>query len=278
MTTRQRAFVMLFAAWATAACAGGRRLQAQEYAVTRRVFSFFDNQLDIDVLANSAGQLQVIRGEAGRVDVAAHATEGVASFGLATDRGNTLRLTALGAKEAEYVVVVPEQANVRVRLPGHRGWSDANRYGTARFRWDAVPDAPELDYSIPLPTIENKYYVVTTRGEAPVRVRLLGRSHIRSVEVRLQGTEFEVASSRPLTHTPGAADLVDIDAGSEDVDLVVQVPSYTRRFELRLEGDIMFTIEGGEAHDRCTPSVNQKTAAGAMRVLYRPAAGLRCVQ
>jgi hypothetical protein len=279
MTSRNRKLVAGFAAVigiAASVAVTATTAQAQEYAVSRRAFTFLDNSLDIEIAATSAGQLQVMRGESGRIDVAAHSAEGVASFGLTSGRGSTLTLTALGAKQADYVVVVPERALVRVKLPGRSGWKDADPYGSSRFRWDAAPDEPELDYSPPRPTVEGKYFVVGSSASAPARVRLFGKAHIRSVEVRLEGTEFQLWSSRPLTGKPGATDLLDVDAGRENVDLILQVPSFTRQFELRLEDQILLTAGGGDVVERCGPGVRQKAANGALRVKFRPAEGLVC--
>lgn len=250
--------------------------RAQEYAVTRRSFTFFDSNLDIDIQATAAGQLQIVRGERGKVEVAAHAAEGIASFGLASEQGSVLTLTALGTNQAEYIVVVPEETAVRVRVPGRASWSSASGTGTARFRWDAIPEPHPNDYSIPNPTIENKYYLIGVKSVPPARVRVLGRSHVRSVELRLEGTDFQVGSTRALMDMPGAADLMDIDAGNTDVDLMIQVPAFTKHFELRLENDILVTIENGVVADRCGPSLRQTTPRGTQRVTYRPSQGVTC--
>src|SRR5262245_10860711 len=91
-------------------------VDAQE-DVRRRSFVFLDNNLTIEVLSEDAGVLRVVRGEAGLLEVAARAPNGFASFALGGREENELRLTALGNR-AEYIVVVPEDAYVRVRLPG----------------------------------------------------------------------------------------------------------------------------------------------------------------
>jgi hypothetical protein len=251
-------------------------VHAQEYDTSRRVFNLYDNKLDIDVLATAPGQLQVVRGGSGRVEVAAHAAQGIAAFGLTDDRSSTLRLTALGAKQADYVVIVPERAMVRVRLPGRSSFNDIDQNGISRFHWDSVPEPVEADHSFPRPTIEDRYFVVSTRDEAPSRVRIVAATHVRSLEIRLEGTEFRVASNQPLTKVPGASDLIDIDPGADDVDLMIQVPAYTDTFDLRVGDHALFTITAGQQTTGCGPLVRQKTPLGVTRLTFRPSEGLTC--
>lgn len=274
--SRTRAFILGACVSALPAVERPSPVSGQEYAVSRRAFTFFDTRLDIEVAATSAGQLQILRGESGRIDVAAHAAEGLASFALATEMSPTLSLTAAGAKQSEYIVSVPERVTVRVKLPGRSGWSSAEPFGVSRFRWDSVPEPTPIDYSTPRPTVEDRYFVVGSSAAAPGRVRMFGKAHLRVVEVRMEGIEFQLWSSRPLTNQPGAKELVDVDAGREDVDLVIQVPSFSRQFELRLENEVMLTIEGGKLIERCGPGVKQKAANGSVRLKYRPSAGLVC--
>jgi hypothetical protein len=263
-------------AFTALAASAGTSLRAQEYEVSRRIYNFYDDRLDIEVLANSAGQLQILHGDGGRVEVAAHASSGIAASALATERGSVLRLTALGAKSAEYVVIVPEQADVRVKLPGRSGWTDAARYASSKFRWDSIPEPLELDYTYPKPTLEGRYFVVSSRSTPPARLRLFHPEHIRSVEVRIEGTEFMLASTEPLTNSPGVRELLDIDPGLSDVDLVIQVPSFTRSFELVAGDQTILRMDNGAVTSACGGGIRQQTPRGQERFKYLPQAGLDC--
>lgn len=90
---------------------------AQESGVARQRFAFLENRLTIQVLVQTPGSLRVLRGELGQIDVAARAPDGFPGFGLAGSDGTELLLTAVGAERAEYVVVVPKQVRVVIRLP-----------------------------------------------------------------------------------------------------------------------------------------------------------------
>src|SRR5688500_12699477 len=78
---------------------------AQEYELTRRSYSFFDTSLTIEVVSDVPGRLQVVRGENGRVEVAARVPGGIPAFALGGRTSDRLRLTALGGESAEFVVV-----------------------------------------------------------------------------------------------------------------------------------------------------------------------------
>ncbi len=248
--------------------------RAQEHAVTRQTYPFYTDRLDVEVLATSAGRLQIIRGGLGRVEVAAYAANGVAAFGL-SDEPHVLRLTALGAAGADYVIVVPDNTSVSVRLPGQRGFQPSARYGSKTYRWNASVEAAAPDVVVPQHTLDGRFFVVTTRVDAPARVRLLDVEHIRSVEVRLEGTEFRIASSRLLRHAAGSASTIDIDPAGDAVDVVIQVPSYTEAFDLRMGTQSIVLIKNGKLSELCRPVVRQEVG-GYTRLTYRPARGVSC--
>ncbi|MFW6080033.1 MAG: hypothetical protein ACODAE_10455, partial [Gemmatimonadota bacterium] len=85
--------------------------------VLRRWFAFPGNELTIEVLADSPGRLSVMRGEPGTIRVTGRIVDGLAEAGLAGRQRDRLTLHAIGAGEAAFIVVVPEAARVRVRLP-----------------------------------------------------------------------------------------------------------------------------------------------------------------
>ena len=59
---------------------GAAPATAQEYELTRRQFPFLDNSLTIEVVADGAGRLQVVRGQRGRVEVTARVDGGIPAF------------------------------------------------------------------------------------------------------------------------------------------------------------------------------------------------------
>jgi hypothetical protein len=174
------------------------------------------------------------------------------------------------------VVIVPEQTDVRVKLPGRSSWSNASRYSSSKFHWDSTPEPPEVENLFPKPTLEGRYFLVSSRSTPPSRLRLLHPEHISSIEIRLEGTDFSLASTRPLTNSPGAPDLLDIDPGSSDVDLVVQVPSFTRNFQLVIGDETVLRVEKGVVIAPCSGGIRQQTAKGMQRYKYLPQSGMRC--
>lgn len=248
---------------------------AQEYAVSRRAWSFFERALTIEVLADAPGALQIVRGEPGRVEVAGHARDGLAAWGLGGYRRDRLRLSALGASEADYVVIVPEDVHVSVTLPGDYLARSVSYEPAALLRWEGGAVQPAADFGVAPGILENGMYPVHRGSHGPARVELPDASSLRSIEVRVGGDEFLVASSRPLAFGPGRGPLV-IRTGAEALDIVITLPRGTRSFQLHgADGDLV-RLQDGQLAAACQPSIALQ-APDRQSVTLRPAGGgLRC--
>ena len=115
---------------------------AQEWEVNRRFFTFLDNEVTVEVSAESGGRLHVIRGEEGRIEVSARVDGGMSSFALGGRDGSTLRITAVGGEHAEVILVVPEDTYLRVMLPNSRRGEIASSRPSGTFVWPG-PDGAE---------------------------------------------------------------------------------------------------------------------------------------
>src|SRR5688572_1580681 len=108
---------------------------AQEYGVNRRLFTFLDNEVTVEVTAQTEGTMHVVRGGPGRLEVSARVDGGMSTFALGGRDGTTLRLTAVGGGNASFIVVVPEDTYLRVHLPNKKsGNISATRPG-GTFTW-----------------------------------------------------------------------------------------------------------------------------------------------
>lgn len=109
---------------------------AQHPEVRHERLTFLGTELTIDVLTDAPGSLRLIHGQPGQVEVTARAPGGVAGFGLAGEDRTRLELTAAGAGQVYYIVVVPSDARVHIRLPGR---PVPELFGTlqrtATYRW-----------------------------------------------------------------------------------------------------------------------------------------------
>lgn len=115
---------------------------AQEREVLRRTFTFIENDLTVEIDAEAPGELQIARGGLGRVDVAARAAEGFAGLGLAGGSADRLVLTAMGAERVQYLVLVPAEVRVKVRIPGSdRTMTVTSWDRVARYSWDTETEA-----------------------------------------------------------------------------------------------------------------------------------------
>jgi len=113
--------------------------------VARQRFTFLANQLLIRVAADVPGTLRILRGEGGILEVGARAVPtGMPGFGLSGTERDELNLTALGADQVEYLVVVPRGIRVRIRLPD-RNLAEVmpSTHDVATYRWDRSPGGPD---------------------------------------------------------------------------------------------------------------------------------------
>lgn len=117
------------------------RLAAAQGASTetlRRSFTYLGDALTIDITADAPGRIRLIHGANGVVEVTARATEGFAGIGAPTLEGGRLTLTAVGAKQVEYLVAVPVATRVQIVLPGRDGAEVFGRTSrTTTWSWPA---------------------------------------------------------------------------------------------------------------------------------------------
>lgn len=84
---------------------------------TRHVYTFQGDRLEIQVVDVPEGSLRLLRGARGELQVVGRAPDGLAGAGLERDDGAArLNLGAVGADRGLFLVVVPSDAIVRVRL------------------------------------------------------------------------------------------------------------------------------------------------------------------
>lgn len=239
--------------------------------VTRRSYTFLEDRLVIEVLADAPGELQVVRGQRGRVEVAARSSDGFAGFGLGGDYTRHLRLTAVGSDAVQYLVVVPEHVAVSVVLPRGGTAHVPNRDGLASYRWgedagraenirsgdpgDALSTAVEPI----VPTTSAGLYVVHSgKGRVPSLVDVPELASVRSMSVRVEGDDFRVAATRPLALTPGDAGHMVIRVDGEPLDLVLFVPRGSSGFELRSGSRRIADVAFGRPRSYCGHTVVQQ--------------------
>lgn len=260
-------------------------LAAQEQDVARGSFPYFERSLTIDVLAQVPGELQILRTRNARVEVAAMAAPGLASFTRGGWRGNALRLTAAGAARVAYIVHVPENVFVSVRTPD-AGNHSAGRRDPDVIRWDGPPrDASDArpasspaGGAVPVslrsgPAVDamGRFRGLIAR-QPPAVVSIPSLHAVRSLEVRIEGDEFAVATSRPLELHRGDARTLVLDFAGDPLDVVLTVPAGAR---LRLDaaGQPLLRMAEGRVALTCPAGIDQRPAADRRWLLYRPQAG-----
>jgi hypothetical protein len=240
--------------------------------VTRRTYTFLEDRLVVAVHAEAPGELQVVRGQRGRVEVAARSRDGFAGFGLGGDFTRQLRLTAVGSEAVQYLVVVPEHVAVSVLLPRGGSAHVPDRDGIATYRWGddsevsgrgartgETGDEPAIDLTPILPSTATGLYVVHSgRGRVPSLVDVPGLASIRSISIRVEGDEFRVAATRPLALQPGDAGHMVIRVDGQPLDLVLFVPRGSSGFQLRSGAQRIADVSGGRPQSYCGSTVIQQ--------------------
>jgi hypothetical protein len=245
---------------------------AQEQDVTRRSWTFLDSRLDVEVIADAPGVLQVVRGERGRIEVAARSRDGFPGFGLGGNFTRQLRLTAVGSESVQYLVVVPEHVSVRVHLPQGGTMSLAPRAASGTYRWGA-DDNTRTAVPLPLPTTAGGLYVAHAATWAPAVVDIPDLSAVRQLSLRFEGGEFRVAASRPLSVAPGSPASFQLDVSGEPLDLMIQIPRGRASFTLRSGDVVIAEIRGGIPRALCGNVIIQDPTEHQTWLTFHPQAG-----
>lgn len=245
---------------------------AQERGVNRRSFTFLDDQVTVEVEADMAGTVQVIRGEPGLIEVSGRAPGGMTAFALGGREGNTLRLTAAGGERVDFIVVVPEDTYLRVRLPNSKAGELNSRRRKGSFAWPAIQLTGGARARIAPPAPGR----ITTAHTAPAAPRVLNVPRLnstRTVTVRIEPGVFSVAGDQWMSVQNGSSTTLEIATGSQPENLEIGVPLDTRDFTLKLGGRTALVIRGIEVTSYCEPVTVQEFAGGARRFTFAPEMG-----
>lgn len=256
-------------------------LAAQEWQVAREQFTFVGTRLTIQVDVEAPGTLRLIRGQPGSVRVASRSQRGFTASGLADD--DRLTLSAAGAGPVDYLVAVPENVWVDVRLPGWVSGRSVARGRSGTWDWDAAARSEEAPVTEWVPGFDTEgqwmetLYTTYTRPLAPAEVRVPDLSTVDRVSVRVEGAQFKVTTGRPLAVQEGSRQELVIRPADPPMDVVLYIPSGTSPFTLRLGGATALTIDGATVTTLCAPVTDQRLSNGRRWFTFNPLGGsLRC--
>lgn len=250
---------------------------AQEQQVTRRAFTYINNDLAIRVATDAPGELRLARGAAGIIEVAARAPHGIAGFGLVDTHGGRLTLTAAGADHVSYVVVVPADVRVRIDLPDR----PVDEYfgslqDIATYAWhgepEHVPDPPgpaEPAAAAPREPTPG----IAFSGPTPAAVRIPDPATIRTVTVRWEGPVFRVQGSSPLDLATPDAETLEVRAADRATDLVLVLPRHASDFVLSVGSAPALVLDAGRATTLCTPMMDQRLDEDRRWFTFTPTRG-----
>ncbi|HKJ92787.1 MAG TPA: hypothetical protein VJ957_06445, partial [Longimicrobiales bacterium] len=261
-----------------------RPLAAQQWDVTHHVYTLIDTELTIDVLTDAPGTLQLMHGRGGQVEVRGRALHGLAASAMGGNVGATLRLSAMGADRVEYMVVVPENTYVRVKLPDRKALETfSTTSGSASYTWQATgsggaggvarrqaADGAAGDASPgqagPAGVASSPGSLFTTYADesAPDVVTFPSAAVFRSLTVRLEGNRFRVAASRPMTLQRGDPKAIAIRPVGPPMDVVLVVPAATEDFLVEVGGQPAMAVVRGRPMSMCTPVAEQLLEGGRL--------------
>ncbi len=248
---------------------------AQERQVARERFVFAGSRLTIDVSVEAPGTLRLIRGEPGSVRVASRSRDGFTSSGLAED--DRLTLSGIGDGPVDFLVAVPENVWVSVRLPGGGLGENVARGRSGTWEWEASEKPREDPVPRWLPPLDEDpdelLYTTFSRDLAPTEVVVPDLSTVARVSVRLQGFRFKVSTSRPLAVDEGNDRQLVIKPAEPPMDLVLGVPASTPAFTLNLGGATALIIDGTTITTLCTPVTDQQLSHGRRWFTFNPLDG-----
>ena len=234
---------------------------AQEWQVARDQFPFVGTRLTIQVDVEAPGSLQLIRGEPGSVRVASRAQDGFTAAGLAD--GDRLTLSAAGEGPVDYLVSVPENARVEVRLPGRSRSERVPRGRSGSWDWNATErplQAPVTEW-VPGMTAggdwDGSLYTTFSSDRAPEVISIPDLSVLKRVSVRFEGDRFKVVTGRPLSVHEGNDSRMVIRTVGPPMELVLLVPTTAEGFSLQLGGDLALIQDGDQMTTLCTPVIQQ---------------------
>lgn len=266
------------AALTAAAFATPGTAAAQEQDVARGSYPFFQRSLTIAVNANVAGELQIVRARAARVDVAALASPGVASFAMGGWRGGELILTAAGAERAVFIVTVPERVYVSVKTP-----AESRTLGAftpiQTIEWGGKDESslappPALQPTLPhvRPDVDG-YYPIYGAGTVPTTVNIPSLAAVEHIDIHLRGGSFRLGATRPLQVSSGGGDPLVIALAGDPLDLLFELPADTRTFRIVAGGDVVLAVQDGRVAQYCTPAMAQDLGENGVRIKLTPLRG-----
>jgi hypothetical protein len=266
---------------------------ASQVDVNRQVYTFVENRLDLVVLAEAPGVLQVVRGEQGRIEVAARSRDGLAGSGLGGTFTRQLRLMGAGTAGVEYLVVVPEHVSLRVQLPQGGSANLSPSTPAATYRWGQPAAAADTtgagqpvaggagqpaiggagQPAAPSEPAPGGLFITHVSSWAPAVIDIPDLAAVRSLSVRFEGAEFRIVASRPLQVRPGSAARMELRVTGDPLDLVLYVPREGPDFSVRSGSLRLLDSQSGQPQTLCGNVVVQRPSEQQTWLTFHPQAG-----
>lgn len=246
----------------------------------RRTWTFFGDHLPIEVASSSAGELRIVRGGRGQLEVAGQARAALLSAVPPRTPGEPLRISASARGPSAWVVVVPDHVHVTILLPG-RGWAvPASTEPFDTYRWEAERRPVRRAAAGPPAKPAREALVLTyTDPTTPAVVDLPDLRAVLRLGVRVEDADFAIATSRPLELRRGDPARLEIRPGEPLIELVLIVPNTADELRITAAGRTVATVRAGLIETDCSPVTLQTLSDGTRTADFTPLEGrLECGQ
>jgi hypothetical protein len=256
---------------------------AAQRDISQRWYTFLERNLTIEVVSENTGTLRILRGQPGLLEVTGQSQQGFAGFALGGRQEDELRLTAVGGQSADYLVVVPEDVRIRVRLPDRKHVEVPSARPGATYSWgrDGAPDtpdrspAPARENALSGPTAETMFLSHFSRA-VPRSFSVADLGNFDRLDVRFGGNDFRLSTSRAVSVDPGRNDTIELRAVQPGLSAVISLPVDTRDFRLVLGGKLALEVVSGEIRSYCDQIEMQASGIGTRTYSYVPGGELVC--
>lgn len=262
---------------------------AAQQNVVRGSYTAVSRDLTIVVRTDAPGELRLVHGTWGRIDVVARARHGVPVTSFGGRYGGELNLSNLGGEEVEYYVAVPPEARVTVRLPGSRsGASFSTVSDQASYAWDTPPAGATGPIRVirparasqqvapgpgeatapatPVGPDEPMLYTLDVALGVPDTIVVTGARRLRDITVRVGGDRYRLRADRPMQLLSGPTERLDVDAAGSRVR--VDLPTGTRSFALSLDGRTALAVSDGQVTSICSSAARQTLPGGRLWITF----------
>ena len=172
---------------------------------------------------------------------------------------------------------VPEEVRVRVVLPDRKSLEVVSTRPAATYTRGAAPPKPAEGSAFGAPPANDGMYLSHSSRAVPRVLAIPEYAAMTQLDVKFEGSDFRISTSRPVSVQPGRADEILFPRATTRYRSWSCSRRDTRDFRLVLGDKTAIEVVGGDVRSYCQQLIDQKLPDGRRYFTYHPAgAGLVC--